>query len=115
MSNPMKFQPVILESPFSGDTEANLRYLRACMRDALLHRGEAPFASHGLYTQAGVLDDRDPHERAIGIAAGFAWRELAVRTVFCVDRGWSTGMNEGMRHAVMMRHPYVPRSIPGSW
>lgn len=38
---------VIIESPYHGNVERNLRYLRACLRDSLL-RGEAPFASHGL-------------------------------------------------------------------
>ncbi len=43
---------VIVESPYAGATariiERNERYLRACLRDCLL-RGEAPFASHGLF------------------------------------------------------------------
>lgn len=50
---------VIIESPYAGDVDANLTYLRACLRDCLL-RGEAPFASHGLYAQPGVLDDAIP-------------------------------------------------------
>ena len=49
---------VILESPYAGDVETNLRNARAAMRDCLL-RGEAPYASHLLYTQPGVLDDGD--------------------------------------------------------
>lgn len=79
---------VILESPFAGDVTANLAYARAAMRDSLL-RGEAPIASHLLYTQPGVLDDNLPHERELGIAAGLA---VADRAVFYVDRGWSGGM-----------------------
>lgn len=47
---------VIIESPYAGDVDRNLEYLRAAMRDCL-KRGEAPFASHALYTQPGVLDD----------------------------------------------------------
>lgn len=39
---------VVVESPYAGDVERNLRYLRAAMADCLA-RGEAPFASHGLY------------------------------------------------------------------
>lgn len=39
---------VVIESPYAGDVERNLRYVRAAMRDCLL-RGEAPFASHALY------------------------------------------------------------------
>ena len=57
---------IIIESPYRGDdvraTNRNVTFARACMRDALL-RGEAPLASHLLYTQHGVLNDRDLKER----------------------------------------------------
>lgn len=53
---------VIIESPFAGDVEKNTRYARACVRDSLL-RGEAPIASHLLYTQGGILNDDVPAER----------------------------------------------------
>ncbi len=49
-------EAVILESPYGGtpeEVERNVKYARACLRDCLL-RGEAPFASHLLYTQPGV-------------------------------------------------------------
>lgn len=83
--------PIILETPYAGDVPLHLLYLRACMRDCLL-RGEAPYASHGLYTQPGVLRDDVPEERAQGIAAGFVWRECAAYTVFYINLGWSAGM-----------------------
>lgn len=84
--------PVILESPYAGDVDRNVQYARAAMADCLA-RGEAPFASHLLYTQPGVLDDAVPAQRELGINAGFAWRELAVRTVVYTDLGFSSGMN----------------------
>jgi hypothetical protein len=93
--------PVILESPYAGDIEANLTYLRACMRDCLLH-GEAPFASHALYTQPGVLRDDDTDERALGMSAGFAFRPLVRKTVVYTDRGISGGMQAGIEHAKTM-------------
>jgi hypothetical protein len=40
-------------------------------------RGEAPIASHLLYTQPGVLNDGVPAERAHGIEAGLAWLRAA--------------------------------------
>jgi hypothetical protein len=90
---------VILESPFAGkgeteierlvNQEANIHYAHQCIRDSCL-RGEAPIASHVLYTQA--LDDTDPEERKLGIAAGLAWRKHADYSVFYIDRGWSRGM-----------------------
>ncbi len=82
---------VIIESPYAGDVEANVAYARAAMRDSL-NRGEYPIASHLLYTQPGILRDDIPEERTLGIAAGLAWRAVADRAVFYVDRGWSTGM-----------------------
>jgi hypothetical protein len=91
---------VIIESPYAGDVERNLRYLRACMADCLA-RGEAPFASHGLYTQAGVLNDSDPEERALGIAAGFVWRDVADCTVVYEDFGVTDGMMAGVNDAEM--------------
>jgi len=82
---------VILESPYAGDVEANVAYARTCMADSL-KCGEAPIASHLLYTQPGILDDTIPEERALGIAAGLEWRRVADYAVFYADRGWSSGM-----------------------
>lgn len=82
---------VIVESPYRGDVDGNLTYLRRCMRDCVL-RGESPYASHGLLTQPGVLDDNNPAERELGIELGFAWRDVSNMSVFYVDKGWSAGM-----------------------
>ena len=87
----MTFRLTIIESPYAGGVERNLAYVRECMRDSL-KRGEAPYASHALYTQPGVLDDCVPHERRLGIQAGFAWWNVAHHVAFYVDHGWSTGM-----------------------
>ena len=63
---------VLVESPFAGDNDwviaLNIKYARACLRDSL-RRGECPFASHLLYTQTGVLRDKVPEERKLGIKA----------------------------------------------
>jgi len=58
---------VIIESPYAGDQKLNTEYARQCMRDCL-NRGEAPFASHLLYTQ--VIDEKKTKERNLGIQAG---------------------------------------------
>ncbi|MBO4228155.1 hypothetical protein [Bradyrhizobium neotropicale] len=89
---------VIIESPYNGDVTRNVEYARACVRDALL-RGEAPFASHLLYTQPGILRDDIPDERRWGIAAGLAWGAVADATVVYTDLGISSGMIEGINHA----------------
>lgn len=105
---------VILESPYAGDVEANVAYARACLRDCL-ERGEAPIASHLLYIQPGVLDDDNPEERALGIAAGLAWSDTFVceGAVFYTDRGWSKGMLAAKAHHVENGTPIEERALPG--
>jgi hypothetical protein len=105
---------VIVESPYAGDVARNMRYLRACLADCL-QRGEAPFASHGLYTQPGILDDTKSEERALGIAAGFAWRHVAALTVFYVDLGWSNGMRLGAAHVADHFLKSEERRLGGGW
>jgi hypothetical protein len=93
---------VVVESPFADPTpegrEKKSRYLSACLADCLA-RGEAPFASHGLYTRPGVLDDDVPQERERGIRTGFAWRRVASGTAVYCDLGVSLGMLAGMADA----------------
>lgn len=94
---------VIVESPFAGDVKRNQAYLSACLRDCLM-RGEAPFASHAIYTRDGVLDDTVPEERKHGIEAGFDWRDAAHATVVYADFGVSGGMRAGIEHAKKIGH-----------
>ena len=89
---------VIIESPYSGDTEINENYARKAMLDCLM-RGEAPFASHLLYTQPGVLDDTNAVERTMGMEAGWSWMSAADAVVIYADLGISKGMAEGIRRA----------------
>jgi hypothetical protein len=93
-----KMRLVILESPYAGEIEHNVKYARACVRDSLL-RGEAPIASHLLYTQEGILDDKIPKERNLGIAAGLAWTDHADATVVYIDFSISPGMKFGIQNA----------------
>lgn len=101
---------VIIESPYAGDVERNIAYLRAAMRDCLL-RGEAPYASHALYTQPGVLRDDVPEERRLGIEAGFAFRPLAAKTVVYSDLGMSAGMKLGITDAEAVGRPIEYRTL----
>ena len=103
---------VIIESPFAGDVDANLRYMRACIHHCLTH-GEAPFASHAMYTQPGVLDDGIACERELGIAAGFAWRDAADLTVVYTDLGITNGMQYGIDDAGRKGRPVEFRTLPG--
>ena len=101
---------VILESPYAGDIEKNVEYARACVRDSL-SRGEAPIASHLLYTQPGILHDEIEEERQWGIDAGLAWKEVAELHVVYVDYGISSGMQYGIDFAVEHDIPVEQRKI----
>lgn len=103
---------VILQSPYAGDTKRNVAYARACLRDSLM-RGEAPIASHLLYTQDGVLNDGIPDERRHGIDAGLAWREVADAVVVYRDLGLSEGMKYGIAAAEKSGLPVHYRRLDG--
>jgi hypothetical protein len=101
---------VILESPYAGEVELNVDYAQECLADCL-RRGEAPLASHLLYTQ--VLDDLQPDERTLGIEAGLAWAVKADATVVYTDRGISPGMSYGINHADANGRPIEYRTLRG--
>lgn len=101
---------VLLESPNAGDIEANLTYARKCMHDCF-KRGEAPYASHLLYTQKGVLDDNIPEERMLGIEAGLLWGSKSDKTVVYTDLGISSGMEYGIQNAIKAGRMIDYRSI----
>jgi len=105
---------VIIESPFAGktdqETEENIRYARLCMADCF-RRGEAPFASHLLYTQPGILDDKVPEERKLGIEAGFVWGDKGDLRVVYTDRGMSPGMEQGIRRAAQIGQDVETRRL----
>lgn len=103
---------VVIESPYAGNITANVDYARAAVKDSL-QRGEAPIASHLLYTQEGILDDFDEIERHQGIQAGWAWIDSADILAFYVDRGVSRGMRGALDHAnTLLDRPLIEvRSI----
>jgi hypothetical protein len=104
---------VILESPYAGNVLQrwlNRRYARRCVRDSLV-RGEAPIASHLLYTQPGILRDHVPDERSWGIEAGLAWRDVAQATVVYTDRGITKGMIYGIQAAKNAGRPVEYRNL----
>ena len=96
---------IILESPYAADTlkqhNLNVKYARRCLKDSL-DRGEFPFASHLLYTQKGVLNDKIPEEREKGILAGYAWMEHVQTVAFYMDHGISPGMAKALAMTVVL-------------
>lgn len=103
---------VLLETPYNAPTDEgiqeNIRYARECMLDCIF-RGEAPFASHLLYTQ--ILDDRLPSARRQGIECGLAWGSKADATVVYLDHGISSGMQQGIDRAHDLGRPIEYRHI----
>ena len=103
---------VIIESPYAGDVAANTAYARACVADSL-RRGEAPYASHLLYTQPGIYDDSKPQERAAGLAAAMEVARRGSLTAVYYDRGVSSGMVMGIRNARACGRRIELRSLEG--
>lgn len=101
---------VIIESPYAGDMNLNIAYARQCMKDCL-DRGEAPFASHLLYTQ--VLNENKKSERNLGIQAGLDFARLCDKTAVYTDLGISSGMALGIASAEFHGRPIEMRIIPG--
>lgn len=109
---------VLIESPYASgwteDIEKNANYLRAAMADCFKKK-EAPFASHGLYTQPGVLNDQVPEERKLGIEAGLLWGNKASKTVVYIDRGISSGMKVGIERAKAEGRGIEFRTLGSEW
>lgn len=104
---------VCIESPYAGDIARNLTYARRCVLDCL-RRGEAPIASHLLYTQPGILDDDIHSERQWGIETGLAWLAVAELVVVYRDLGISVGMELGIGAAKHAGIPVEYREIGGA-
>lgn len=108
---PQSGTPIVqIESPFAGQVEENERYARAAVLNSLV-RGEAPFASHLLYTQPGILQDAKLEERQKGIDAGLAHLRKADKSAAYIDRGISGGMVLGINAALSFRVPVYFRSL----
>jgi hypothetical protein len=108
----------VIESPFKGENKAqetlHRAYLEACLRDSILNHGEAPIASHKLYTDA--LDDSVANERAIGIHVGLELAKVCARSVFYIDLGMSEGMERyGLPGARAAKREVIYRRLGGMW
>ena len=117
---------VLIESPFApiqgpeaiGLTDKqyaaaiadNIAFAKAAVRDCL-DRNSAPYASHLFFPQDGIMDDRDPKKRKIGIEAGLLWGSKADLTAVYIDRGMSQGMIHGIKRAEAEGRPIVYRVL----
>lgn len=109
---------IYLASPYSGDVERNVAYAHACLADSL-RRGEVPVMPHLLYPQ--VLDDADPKQRELGIAAAMDLLRACRWLVVYQDLGISSGMRAeiDLWEARKVNQPLMPpvqyRSLGGAW
>ena len=104
---------VLIESPWkaisASEQVRNSQYARMCLTDCI-SRGEAPFASHLLYTQ--VLNEEIAEQRMTGIEIGLLWGKLANKTVVYQDFGITSGMSFGIKRALTEGRPVEYRNIP---
>jgi hypothetical protein len=85
-----KLPLVVVESPLKGlHRHIAESYAEAACWDCMT-RGEAPFASHLIYTR--YLDDNNPESRQIGMHCGRAWIRAVDYMVVYTDLGVSEGM-----------------------
>ena len=105
---------VIIESPWKATSAAELsrnrNYAQKAMVDCI-DRGEAPFASHLLYTQ--IFDELIDDQRSKGIDVGLAWGRHATKTVVYQDFGITSGMVIGIKRAIEEGRGIEYRSIEG--
>ncbi len=82
-------------SPYRGEAERNATYAKELTR-AVLKYGYTPVTPHLYLTQ--VLDDNDPKERGMGLAAG---RELLKHCQYILVGG-RYGISEGMQQEIAL-------------
>jgi hypothetical protein len=108
---------IIIESPYSGDIEANIAYLEKCMADSYFTRDEAPIATHLLWTRLSpdpktttyVPDTEDGRKRALEKCRQL--RKKVGRVAFYTDKGWSNGMKQARKECEEDGIPWEERSL----
>lgn len=108
---------VVIESPYRNHGDPEQRrlygaYLDACLKDCY-DRGEAPIASHAIGPR--VLNDNDPDDRELGMAAGFAWTAVADLVAVYADLGVSPGMEKGIKQGILHGVQIESRMLGGHW
>jgi hypothetical protein len=100
---------VMVESPYKGlHRDVAESYAEAACWDCMT-RGEAPFASHLIYTR--FLDDGDPESRKIGMLCGRAWIRKVDYMVVYTDLGLSEGMTTAVNLARKLKKDVEFRTL----
>lgn len=93
---------VVIETPFAGDIERNMRFAMWCLRAAWQVDRVHGFATH--LVCPWFLDDMDPDERQTGIDWEWAWQP-GVPHWFFTDLAFSTGMRSARKICSTMGIP----------
>jgi len=108
----------MIESPYSGQIDRNIRYLALCGFDAAIKYDEVAYASHGLMTQHPrakqlfVSDDKwDVLTREKAIEMSQRIRHRCDKTVFYVDLGWSSGMKAAKEYCIQNNLIFEKRKL----
>jgi hypothetical protein len=96
---------VVIETPYSGNIEENVKYCWLCMHDSYFNHGEAPVATHLLWTQLSpenhivqhVPDTEEGRKRAMQRCKEL--RKKIGKVVFYCDLGMSRGMTQAKQEA----------------
>lgn len=110
----------MIESPYSGDIDRNMRYLELCGCETTACYGELHYASHSYMTQHPraknyYVSDYDPKWTVVGrdpaIAMSQEMRRRCDMTVFYTDLGWSSGMKSALEYCKKYNLPYTERKL----
>ena len=110
----------MIESPYSGDIDRNIRYLALCSFDAGVIHDECAYASHGLMTQhpraknffVSDYDEKwDVLTRDSAIQMSQRIRHRCDKTVFYTDLGWSSGMKAAKKYCEEHNIPFEERTL----
>lgn len=100
---------VMIESPYSGDIDRNIRYLLLCVAETGTVYDEVPYASHLYMTQHPRCRDFytcDYDEkwtvltRDIAIENSQSFRHRCDKSIFYTDLGWSRGMESAKKYCI---------------
>lgn len=103
---------VVVESPYAGNIDRNLEYLRDCFSECI-EMGEVPIASHKLYTD--VKETSDNTHRDLGLFCGYAWGTKADYVVCYTDLGVSDGMQRAIEFYSEIGKKIRMRKLGGKW
>ena len=111
---------VMIESPYSGNIDRNIRYLSLCGFDSGILHDECAYASHGWMTQHPrckkyFVSDYDTKwdvlTRDQAIERSQRMRIRCDKTIFYTDLGWSSGMKSAKQYCIDNKLPFEEREL----